>query len=251
MSLIRLYVTHDLDQNQSLELSLPQTHYLLHVMRVGVGTNIAVFNGKQGLWKATITHITHKSTSITLNTLLSAQTTTPDIWLCCAPIKPTPFQYLLQKATELGISNIQPVQTKHTVVHHLSYERLSSILIEAAEQSRRLTLPVLHPVTALPSLLAGWNSGRILLVCDESGHGSPLYDTLLTLPKTTPLAILTGPEGGFSDSEFELLRKQPYTRPVSLGPRILRADTAGITAIACCMSVMGDWHHLPDYKDIS
>jgi len=220
-------------------------------MRSVIGTEIAVFNGRDGLWKAIITHITHKTVRIELTDLLSPQTRTPDVWLCCAPIKPTPFQYLLQKATELGIREIHPVKTKYTVVKHLAYERLGSICTEAAEQSRRLTLPMLHPVTPLNTLLTSWDKARTLIVCDESGYGQPLNDALLTLSATTPLAILTGPEGGLSDAEFSLLREQPFTISVRMGPRILRADTAGITAIACCMSMLGDWHLPPNYKDIT
>lgn len=244
---IRLYVTLPLTTNQSLELPLAQTHYLCNVMRAKVGTQIMLFNGTDGLWQATLTTATHKSATLHIDTCLSPQTTEPDIWLCFAPIKPTPLQVLIQKATELGVSALHPVHTQHTVVNRLSHERLLSTCIEAAEQSRRLTLPVLHPLTPLTTLLADWDEKRTLILCDESGHGTPIFETLQALPPQKPLAILIGPEGGFSASEFELLYQRPYIKPVSMGPRILRADTAGISALACCMSILGDWHNRPAY----
>lgn len=247
MPTIRLYISDSLFTDQYLLLSQGQSHYINHVMRQQVGDSIALFNGQDGLWHSTVHSITRKETILHVKYLLEPQSTGPDIWLCFAPVKNAPLQTLIQKATELGVSALCPVQTKHTVVHHLHSARITSHCIEAAEQCRRLTIPTLYPLRPLPELLENWDTKRTLILCDESGHGSPIAPTLSLLPKAAPLAILIGPEGGFSALEFEILRKQPYIKSVGMGPRILRSDTAAISALACCMSILGDWQTMPAY----
>jgi 16S rRNA (uracil1498-N3)-methyltransferase len=161
----------------------------------------------------------------------------PDIWLAFAPVKKTPADYLVQKATELGVARLLPVMTRRTIVTRVNEERMTANAVEAAEQSERLTVPEVALVTTLEKLLAGWPKQRRLYFCDEGGDAKPLAQAAAP----DPAAILTGPEGGFDPAERELLRSQTFVTAVTLGPRILRADTAALAALAVWQSVAGDW----------
>ena len=161
----------------------------------------------------------------------------PDLWLAFAPVKKTPSDYLTQKATELGVSLLQPVMTRRTIVSRINQDRMAANAIEAAEQSGRLSVPEIREAVSLEKLLAGWPQERRLYFCDEGGDAQPLAKA----SAPGPAAILTGPEGGFDPAEREKLRALSFVTPVTLGPRILRADTAALAALAIWQSVSGDW----------
>ena len=168
------------------------------------------------------------------------QAEVPDVWLAFAPVKKTPADYLVQKATELGVSMLLPVFTRRTIVARVNLERMAANAAEAAEQSERLTVPEIREAMGLDKLLASWPKTRRLYFCDEGGDAKPLAD--VAKGASGPAAILTGPEGGFDPAERELLRAQSFVVPVTLGPRILRADTAALAALSIWQSVAGDWH---------
>lgn len=239
----RLYLDQPLHQGALIVIPKEQAHYLGTVLRQKAGNIVALFNGRDGEWWAEIQQLDRKSAMLQLTHHARPQTPEPDIWLCFAPIKFGRIDFLAEKVTELGASALLPVQTERTVVSRVNDERLQAHLIEAAEQSERLTVPVLRPYQTLEKLLAEWpdQSGeRLLLYGDETGKGQPptaLGDTLAG----KPLAILVGPEGGFSPKELELLRHCRFAHALSLGPRILRADTAALAALSTVMAVAGHW----------
>jgi 16S rRNA (uracil1498-N3)-methyltransferase len=217
-------------------------------MRRKDGDQLLVFNGADGEWLANIVSSSKKHCFLALREQTRLQIIQPDIWLCFAPVKNSPINNIIQKATELGVSLMQPVITQHTVVTKINTGRLGAIAVEAAEQSERITVPKINESIALDKMLSSWDEGRKLILCDESGNGIPMANALLGLKKDTRYAVLIGPEGGFSDSEFAILRNQPYTIPVSMGPRILRADTAAIVALAGVFSILGDWNEKPNFR---
>jgi 16S rRNA (uracil1498-N3)-methyltransferase len=168
----------------------------------------------------------------------------PDLWLCFAPIKRARIDFVAEKATELGVAVLQPVLTEHTAVERVNVERLQANAIEAAEQTERLTVPEVRAPLALAKLLGAWRAERRLLICDETGGGPPIADVLATLDeaaRAAPWGIVIGPEGGFSAGELGLLRRMKDVVSVGLGPRILRADTAALAALACWQALVGDW----------
>lgn len=245
---IRLFTTVALQKSATVELSREQAHYLVNVMRRKDGDAILVFNGSDGEWLANIGSCSKKHCLIVLQEQTRIQTQQTDVWLCFAPVKNVPINNIMQKATELGASLMQPVITQHTIVTKINTERLGAIAIEAAEQSERITVPEIREAVALEKFLSGWNGQRKLILCDESGAGVPMVEALSALDKCTKYAVLIGPEGGFSVSEFALLRNQPYIIPISMGPRILRADTAAIVALAGVFSILGDWNEKPNFR---
>jgi 16S rRNA (uracil1498-N3)-methyltransferase len=168
----------------------------------------------------------------------------PDLWLAFAPIKKTPADYVAQKATELGTAVLQPVITHRTIARRVNLERLRANAIEATEQSERLTVPEIREPLTLNQLLESWPKDRRMLFCDEGGDAQPILDALRQ-SKAGPWGILTGPEGGFDPGERALLRNQPFVVPVTLGPRIMRADTAALAALSVWQAVRGDWGHPP------
>jgi len=247
MSMIRLYLPIQLSSDRIVELPKEQAHYLANVMRKKTGDEIAVFNGKDGQWQAHIADISKRNCSLTIAGQTKKQKPEPDLWLCFAPVKNAPLAFIAQKATELGIAKLIPVITGHTITSKVNTDRLRANVIEASEQCERLTIPQVEEPIKLEHLLSKWDSSRKLILCDESGGGKP-YKTALADEKEQKHAILIGPEGGFAQSEFENLRKQPYIIPVGMGPRILRADTAALAAITCYMSLLGDWDEQPRFK---
>jgi 16S rRNA (uracil1498-N3)-methyltransferase len=234
---IRLFVAADLGAGAAMPLSDGQSHYLLHVMRAKQGDRLRLFNGRDGEWAAEITTVTRRGAIVTARALVAAQAEVPDLWLCFAPVKKTPADYLAQKATELGVRKLQPVFTRRTIVTRLNEERLLANAIEAAEQSDRVSVPEIAAPLKLEKLLEHWPTDRRLYFCDEGGDARPLAQAA----QAGPAAILTGPEGGFDPGERELLRSRSFVVPVALGPRILRADTAALAALAVWQSVAGDW----------
>lgn len=244
---ITLYLPQPFQPSGIVPLEAEQCHYLNNVMRQKTGDTVRVFNGQDGQWDARIVELSKKTGSVQLVIQRRPQRQEPDIWLCFAPVKNAPINTLVQKATELGVSRLMPVITQHTVVTRVNTERLHKIAVEAAEQCERLSIPTIEEPIKLAKLLEGWSTERGLILCDESGQGQPFGQAMV---KDTHArhALLIGPEGGFSQSEFEMLRKQPYIIPVGMGPRILRADTAAMAALTCYQSTRGDWHELPHYQ---
>jgi 16S rRNA (uracil1498-N3)-methyltransferase len=235
----RLYVTADLGAGVALSLDEGQTHYLLHVLRAKPGNLVSLFNGRDGEWLAEISQAGKRGVTATCVKQTQPQSEAPDIWLTFAPVKKTPADYLVQKAAELGVSVLQPVFTRRTIVTRVNQERMRANAIEAAEQSGRLSVPVVREDVTFEKLLASWPKERRLFFCDEGGDARPLAEAARSA--TGPAAILTGPEGGFDPAEREALRALPFVTPVTLGPRILRADTAALAALAIWQSVAGDW----------
>jgi 16S rRNA (uracil1498-N3)-methyltransferase len=244
MSLSRLFVEADLAAGIEAPLDEAQAHYLRHVMRRDDGAPLLLFNGRDGEWRATLAARGRKAASAHVVERTREQTPEPDIWLCFAPLKRARIDYVAEKATELGVAVLQPILTHHTMVERVNVERLRANAVEAAEQTERLSVPEVRPPLDLPRLLGGWPAGRRLLVCDETGGGPPIAEALAGLDdaaRAAPWAIAIGPEGGFDAAELEGLRRIKDVMSVGLGPRILRADTAALAALACWQALVGDW----------
>jgi len=236
----RLYVTGDLGAGVAVALDEGQAHYLLHVLRAKSGNLVALFNGRDGEWLAKISQAGKRGVVASCLKQMDSQAEVPDIWLAFAPVKKTPSDYLVQKATELGVSVLQPVFTRRTIVGRVNQERMAANAIEAAEQSGRLSVPEIREAASFDKLLASWPKERRLLFCDEGGDAKALTQAARE-SRGGPTAILTGPEGGFDPEERAALRALPFVISVTLGPRILRADTAALAALAIWQSVGGDW----------
>jgi 16S rRNA (uracil1498-N3)-methyltransferase len=242
----RLFVEAALREGARVVLSAPQAHYLLHVMRARAGDRVRLFNGCEGEWLARIDEAGRRDCALVCERRTAEQEADCDLWLVFAPIKKTPVDYLAQKATELGVSVLQPVFTRRTIVHRLNTERMRANAIEAAEQSGRLTAPEIREPLDLARLLANWPRDRQLLFCDETG-GPPILEAL-SRASAGPWAVLTGPEGGFDESERTIIRAQPATVPASLGARILRADTAALAALAVWQALYGRRNTGPRFR---
>ncbi len=238
---LRLYVDVDLAEGASVEPSPPQAHYLLHVMRARLGDTARLFNGRDGEWRARIARVSKRSCTLSCEARIAEQTQVPDLWLAFAPIKKTPADYVAQKATELGVRVLQPVITHRTIARRVNLERLRANAIEAAEQSGRLSVPEVRADVDLNVLLKSWPNDRQLLFCDEAGDAPAIADAL-SKAKKGAWGVLTGPEGGFDEEERALIRAQAFAVSVTLGPRIMRADTAALAALSVWQALCGDWH---------
>ena len=244
MSASRLFVEADLSAGGEAPLDEAQLHYLRHVMRRPDGAPLLVFNGRDGEWRATLEGHGKKAAVARLGERTREQVAEPDVWLCFAPVKRARIDYIAEKATELGAAVLQPVLTQHTNVERVNVERLRANAIEAAEQTERLTVPEVRAPVDLARLLGDWPAGRRLLMCDETGGGPPIAEVLSALDasaRAAPWAIVVGPEGGFDDSERAAILSAPRVLRLNLGPRILRADTAALAALACWQALVGDW----------
>lgn len=242
-SLPRLHVEADLGAGQALTLGREQTNYLVAVMRMKAGDAAILFNGRDGAWLARITDPHRKGVMLEVVVQTARQTAPADLWFGFAPLKAGRLDYLVQKATEMGAGIIQPVITRFTQVSRLKPEKLLANVIEAAEQCEVLSVPAVAPEVTLDTLIAGWrvNHGlRRLIVCDESAPPSSPVELLGWL-RGLSIGVLIGPEGGFSDDERSQLLAQAFVVPISLGPRILRADTAAVAALALVQATIGDW----------
>jgi 16S rRNA (uracil1498-N3)-methyltransferase len=240
---IRLHVSADLGPGP-LALCKEHAHYVANVMRAKAGEDVLVFNGRDGEWHGRFESVAKNTVTIALEQQTRPQAPEPDLWLLAAPIKKDCVDLVAEKAAELGASALWPVFTRRTVMSRVNTERLAAHMVEAAEQCERLTVPVVMEPLALDKALAAWDPARTLLFLDESGGGAPLAQVLATLPDG-PLAVLVGPEGGFAPEERALLARLPFARPVGLGPRILRAETAAIAALAIVQAIRGDWARAP------
>jgi 16S rRNA (uracil1498-N3)-methyltransferase len=234
----RLYVTEGLQEGAQVTLSPEQSHRVLHVLRAARGDAITLFNGRDGEWRAEIAQAGKRETILAIRDRLRPQRADLDLWLLFAPVKRGPLDLIVEKATELGVSALQPVWTRHTDTQRLNPERLTAIAVEAAEQCRRLTVPELREAHDLDHLLAAWPSERRLIVLDESGRGVPIAHAIARVGDA-PGAMLVGPEGGFAESELDGLRSLSFAVAADLGPRILRAETAVIAALACYQALRG------------
>lgn len=237
---IRLYVSDALGGGQQLTLDKMQSHYLAQVMRQRKGDAVCLFNGQDGEWRATLLDQEGKALRLQCDALLRPQQSAPDIWLAFAPIKSGRIDFLAEKATELGAAQLMPVQTARTIVNRINAEKLEAHLREAAEQSERLEVPVLTPLQPLRTLLKEWPEDRVLIYADETHQGSSPAQIIPPL-KGQKIGLLIGPEGGFSPEELAALRQHPQAKAMSLGPRILRADTAALAALTCVMALLGEW----------
>lgn len=234
--MIRLFVPHDLAPGADLALDEGQSRYLAAVMRLSAGDELRVFNGRDGEWRARVAAVGKRAVTLTVHDLARAQAAGLDLDLVVALVKRARLETIVEKAAELGARRVRPVVTERTNAERTRTDRLRAIAVEAAEQTGRLDAPqVLEPVK-LAAMIDGWEAGRALIFCDEAGEAGDMGDA-----PDGPAAILIGPEGGFSPRERERLRGLPFTTPVSLGPRILRADTAAISAMTLWQSVKGDW----------
>ncbi len=237
---LRLFVEAALGDGTRVVVEEGQAHYLLHVMRARPGDNLNVFNGRDGEWLARVAETAKRSCTLECVASVAPQSDVPDLWLVFAPIKKTPADYLTQKATELGVRVLQPVITRRTIVTRVNTERMWANAVEAAEQSGRVSVPEVREPIDFNKLLFGWPRGRRILFCDEAGEAPPIAEALRTA-LDGPWAVFIGPEGGFDPSERAVLRDHPDVMPVSLGARILRADTAALAALAVWQSFRGDW----------
>jgi 16S rRNA (uracil1498-N3)-methyltransferase len=230
----RLFVKAALAASATITLDQPQSHYLASVMRRQPGDRVRLFNGCDGEWAARVASVAKRAVMLVVERQSAPQEVVPDLWLCAAPLKKGRIDWLVEKACELGVARLQLVTTQRTVVDKPNLDRLAAHMVEAAEQCGRTLVPELAPPLALDRLLRGWPTGRALILADETG-GAPLAEA----NARAPAAILIGPEGGFTAEERAAIRAHPATVPISLGPRILRADTAAVAAIAVWQALNG------------
>jgi len=259
----RLYINAPLQTGAAAALSQAQAHYLKAVMRREAGARVALFNGRDGEFEAEIVELKKTGGVAKVAHKTREQETEPDLHLLFAPVKRGPLEQIIQKATEIGAAHLTPVITGRTTAPRLNIERLQAIAVEAAEQCGRLCIPAINQPVKLAAVLDTWPDERRLMFCDqagddesaagaagaagaewggEKGRAAPVLEALKGFDsKTEPWAVLTGPEGGFSPGERAMLRAKPYVTPVTLGPRILRADTAAIAALVLWQAALGDW----------
>lgn len=237
----RLHLDQPLAEACEIELSRDQGHYLTGVLRLAPGDPVAVFNVRDGEWLAHLATISKKRVTIRCERLVSAVKPPPDIDYCFAPLKHARLDYVVQKATELGARRLKPVITARTIAERVNLERMRANVIEAAEQCNLVFVPEVREPVKLAKLLEGWEQGRALVYCDETAIIASPVKALRGL--ATPAAVLIGPEGGFTDDEKALLKSFPFVTAISLGPRIMRADTAAMAALTLVQATLGDWHH--------
>lgn len=241
---VRLYVEADLGEGLGVVPTRDQTHYLLNVMRMGDGDNVRLFNGRDGEWLGRLDEVKKRSCLIALEKKTREQDALPDIWLLFAPVKRARLDFMVQKAVEMGAGRLLPVTTERTNVARIKLDRLRANAVEAAEQCGLLSVPQISEPQSLERLLNDWSdddNGRRIIFCDEAAPGATTLDQLKEVDGTGPLAVLIGPEGGFSPAERERLLRRTDTHAISLGPRIMRADTAAVAALAAVQLVLGDW----------
>lgn len=236
----RLYVDTPLAAGSEVSLGRDQANYLVNVLRLRSGDTLLLFNGRDGEWQARLASA-KRSVSATVETRTRPQIQAADLHFLFAPLKHARLDYLVQKAVEMGVSRLQPVITRHTQVARVNLDRMRANVIEAAEQCGILAIPdVAEPKTFGQAIAA---TDRSLIFCDEAADiGDPLA-ALAAVTRGSPLAVLTGPEGGFAEDERVALLGRPKVVRIALGPRILRADTAAVAALALVQTVLGDWHH--------
>ena len=235
----RLFVDTPIAAGHAIVIEGNQAHYLAKVMRMAPGAAVVLCDDITGEWACTVAEVGKRHVTLDPAELMRAREPVPDFWLCPALLKKDRFDLVLEKATELGVAEIRPVVTRRCVADKLNAERAKAIVIEAAEQCARTALPVLAEPVKLEALLRDWPEDRVLFFADELG-GESAAEAFSNAPR---VALLTGPEGGFDEAERAAVRALPQARAISLGPRILRGETAAIAATALWMAIAGDWHN--------
>lgn len=238
MAKVRLYVDPPLAEGQPVPLRREQAHYLFAVMRLSPGDEVLAFDGHSGEWRAEIAEAGRKGGSLLCRERVRPPQPPPDLWLLFAPLKKARTDFIVEKAVEMGAARILPVQTDFTNAERVRQDRLQAHAVEAAEQCGATVVPEVAGLARLDRVLADWPEGRRLVWGDEASEGPKAR---LDDAKPGPSAILVGPEGGFSVAERERLRALPFALPLGLGPRILRADTAAVAALALWQAALGDW----------
>lgn len=239
----RIFIEQPLTAEQPVVLPESQSKYLLRVMRLQDGANVRAFNGQDGEWACALS-IERKLAVLTPVSHLRAQEKSADLTLLFAPIKKARTDFIIEKATELGVSDLRPVLTDYTQSQRVRTDRMRLLAIEAAEQTERMDLPTIHEATPLAKALAAWPKETPLVFCDEGGAAAPLSQWTNQLTGK-PAGMLIGPEGGFSPKEREMLHALEFVIPITLGPRILRAETAVVSALTLWQSMFGDWQKAP------
>jgi len=240
----RLHLDHQLEQGACVALEAAQAHYLTNVMRLKPGAAVLVFNGRDGEWRAELAPLSRRTMSLVVVERTRQQPAPGNLHYLFAPLKRARLDYMVQKAVELGAARIQPVVTRHTQAERINLARMRANAIEAAEQCGILALPEIADAVPLDAALAALEPSRLLVFCDEDAPvADPVAALSVMLPEggPPPLAILVGPEGGFAEDERKLLLRRDNIARIALGPRILRADTAGVAALALVQAVLGDW----------
>jgi 16S rRNA (uracil1498-N3)-methyltransferase len=250
----RLFVEEPLAASAVLTLTGNQANHLVNVMRVQSGDAVLLFNGRDGEWQARVAQTRRQACAVRIVRQVRPQRVEPGPWLLFAPIKKAAADFLVEKATELGVSRLWPVFTLHTAASRVNVDRLRAHAIEASEQCERLTVPAIESPLPLGGIAAHWPPDRTLLVLDEHGDGAPIADVLAAGSRAGqgwqhPPAFLAGPEGGFAASELDALARLPFVAWVTLGPRILRAETAALAALSCWQAIAGDWTEPPLPRD--
>jgi 16S rRNA (uracil1498-N3)-methyltransferase len=241
---IRLYVPDKLLLNKRIIISFKQSHYLINVMRKKIDDNLLIFNELCGEYLAKIEKIDKKNISLNILQKVKNAEVKNDVWVLFAPVKKTPNEYIIQKATELGVSKILPILTERTITKKLNLSRLQDIAIEASEQSERITIPEILDPKELIKVFDSWDDKRKVLYCDETIRTQDSQNSAnIELSSNSPGAILVGPEGGFSSNEIKYIRQKKFVIPVNLGPRILRSDTAVVSALVIWQLFNGDMRH--------
>jgi 16S rRNA (uracil1498-N3)-methyltransferase len=235
MTTPRLFVEAALTAGEAVALDAEAAGYLGRVLRHEVGAGVLLFNGRDGEWSARIVRLDKRGAQLAVDALVRPQSAGPDVWALFAPVKRQQTDWLVEKATELGAARLMPVLTRRTIAETVRTDRLATIAREAAEQCERLEAPAVADAMALDRVLAGWPAQRVLFLADERGAAPSLTDPCFVGVRSW--AVLTGPEGGFDSAELAWLRGLPFVRPISLGPRILRAETAMAAALAISVAV--------------
>ncbi len=238
----RLHVRAALSADATIDLDPKQSNYLVNVLRLRAGESVLVFNGADGEWRAELSAAGKKAWRLTATEQTRQQSAAADLHYIFAPLKHARLDYMVEKAVEMGADRLRPVITQHTQTTRVNRDRMEANAIEAAEQCGILSLPEIDEPVTLTSLLDRWpkeEGTRRIIFCDESAEGDAVAQ--LTALPPSPLAVLIGPEGGFAEDERALLKSRPYVTAISLGPRILRADTAAVAALAVVQAVLGDW----------
>jgi 16S rRNA (uracil1498-N3)-methyltransferase len=240
----RLYIPEPLAAGASVPLADENVHRLRNVLRLAAGATIAAFNERDGEWLCQIDRLRRSHGTLKAIEQHRSPEPGPDVWLVFAPIKRARLEWLVEKATELGVAALVPVMTARTQSERANRERLRVIAVAASEQSERISLPEIRPEVPLARLLADWPADRRLILCDESGAGQPMAEALAGSDGRTPAAVFVGPEGGFAETELDALGKLSIVTRVGLGPRILRTETAALAALAVYQAVAGDWQRI-------
>lgn len=240
MQLQRLYVDTPLTARAEIVLGSDQAHYVRDVLRLRTGDRVLVFNGLDGEWEGDMSAVSKRGVHLTLGRQTRPQVDGPDLHYLFAPLKRARLDLMAQKATEMGASRLCPVITRNTVAERINLERLQANAVEASEQCGLLRVPEVDPPRKLAKVLDGWDTSRPLIYCDEAAGPSSPLDALAGIARG-PLALLIGPEGGFAPEERDDLRARAFVTAISLGPRVMRADTAAVAALALINAALGDW----------